>query len=381
MKLLYGFTVPHTARVSLRGQADFMDSAGYELHIVASPGPDLEQCREDYPVTVHELHMSREINIAQDVRSFFSWLRILRRIRPDIVNYGTPKASLLAALACFVSRVPRRVYVVRGLRFEGEVGGRRRLLLWAERLIAFCSTDIVVVSRSVGHVLRDENITSKRLLLIGSGSSNGVDIESWNKKASAVPISQVRNSLGLSPQDFVVLFVGRINTDKGISTLIEMATLLGKLDSRVKVVAAGRVESPAVAEKIRKSNDSVQLIDYQANLAPIYAVADVLVLPTRREGFPRVVLEAASLNVPTITTRATGAIDSVVDGETGFVVGVGDSVAMADRVMQLVSDPDRTAAMGRAAATRVAADFRPIDIWEGLSSIYRGSTHKNVRYL
>ncbi|MBB1032739.1 glycosyltransferase family 4 protein [Dietzia sp. SLG310A2-38A2] len=378
MKLLYGFTAPQSARGFLRGQAEYMDSKGYDVHVAASPGPELDECRRLYPVKVHEIVMSRDINIPADLKAFVEWLRLLRTHRPDVVNFGTPKASLLAALASFLARTPRRVYVVRGLRFEGETGKRRRLLIWIERIISACATDIVVVSESVGYSMRASCITRKPLMLIGSGSSNGVDSESWKSRVNAVPATSVRESLEVSPVEFVVLFVGRINADKGISTVIEMCKWIRDASTPVKVIAVGRVDSETAARTLRESGANVLLVEYQRDLAPLYSIADVLILPTKREGFPNVVLEAAAVGIPTITTRATGAIDSIVEGETGFAVDIDDGREMANRVLQLAANPDLRRGMGEAASDRAAEKFRQTDIWQGLTSIYEGRPSPNV---
>lgn len=369
-KLLYGLTTSQSIGF-LRGQAEFMVDRGYEVHVVASPGPAREG-DSLLGVAIHHLPMVRDVNLIEDFRSLLLWIKVMARIRPDVVNLSTPKAALLGSIAAAILRVPKRVYVVRGLRYEGELGFKRRLLIAFERLICVLSTDIVVVSRSVGRSMRSEGVTSKSLTLIGSGSSNGVDYRRWRSRVEEVDQAGVKSELGIPSGNLVLLFVGRLTADKGISTVIDMAEALD--DSMcVSIVLVGPAESSDVAETLKRAGVAVKIVGPQRDVAPFYAIADVLLLPTRREGFPNVVLEAGAVGVPVITTDATGAVDSVVDGVTGLVVPVDDGEAMAGAVEKLAKSLSIRKDMGKAAKRRVEAEFRPEFIWSGLAAVYDGS--------
>lgn len=106
------------------------------------------------------------------------------------------------------------------------------------------------------------------------------------------------------------------------------------------------------------------------DLCPVYVGIDVLCLPTRREGLPNVVLEAALAEVPSITTTATGARDSVVDGRTGWLVDPGDVPHLVRVLRACAADRGLVASFGRAARQRALTDFRPEGVWSDLQRVY-----------
>jgi glycosyltransferase involved in cell wall biosynthesis len=125
-----------------------------------------------------------------------------------------------------------------------------------------------------------------------------------------------------------------------------------------------------------ESDSSVIRVDFASEIETYYFVMDMLVLPTHREGFPNVVLEAQAASRPVVTTRATGASDSICDGFTGLVVPVGDAVALADALMRLLSDRELAQRMGRAGRERVIREFCHERIWEALAALYRELLHQ-----
>ena len=127
-RLLYGVTVGLSANTLLRGQLSFMREKGWDVHVVCSPDPELYIASEREGFSPHSVSMSREISPVSDARSLLRWIVTLLRVRPAVTNVSTPKAALIGSIAAFATRVPRRIYVVRGLRMEGSAGMVRRIL-------------------------------------------------------------------------------------------------------------------------------------------------------------------------------------------------------------------------------------------------------------
>ena len=255
-----------------------------------------------------------------------------------------------------------------------SVEGARGLtatLLWAiEKVSIACATDVVVVSASLAAEARRRHLLPRRgAWLIGSGSSNGVLSADVVARVSAVDAAALREGLGLAPTDVVVGYVGRITGDKGVETLLDAAAALA---GQVRLLLVGSVDEADLQGRIARIQPKVAHVDWTNDPWSYYAALDVLCLPTRREGFPNVVLEAASAGVPTVTTTATGAVDSVIDGVTGLIVPVDDAEALADALRLLADDPGRRRSLGSAARRRVETDFVPQNIWRGVDAILRG---------
>lgn len=381
-RLLYGVTVGLSANTLLRGQLASMRSQGWDVHVVCSPDPELHIAAEREGFTPHFVPMSREISPARDARSLVRWIVELIRLRPAVTNVSTPKAALLGSIAAYLTRVPRRVYVVRGLRLEGSRGTARRILSITERLTMRLSTDVIAVSRSLADALDREGVVppGTEITVIGSGSSNGVDADAVRTVATSAARRETRTELGFDDEETVIGFLGRLNHDKGIDTLAAAMQRPALADRRDwSLLCVGSAEDSNSLRQLQSSSTRVVHIPHTTEPWKYLAAMDILCLPTRREGFPNVVLEAGSAGLPVVTTDATGAVDSTIDGTTGFVVPTGSSVDLADRLVRLIADPRLRTRMGEAGRERVDRDFTQKFIWSGIHQIYTRSPAGNSR--
>lgn len=382
-RVLYGITSGTSARTLLRGQLAWLAARGWDVVLACTPDEDALAAASDQGVRLTPVPMERRIRLRSDLAALVAWVCLLRRERPDVVNVSTPKAGLLGGLAASLVRVPRRVYVVRGLRLEGSRGAQRVLLWLMERCAIAVATDVVVVSRSLGRECRRQRLFGRRgPWLIGDGSSNGVDAAAIAARAARVDAAGRRAELGLSRDDFVVGFVGRLTPDKGLDTLVR-ALADPRLPPRVRLLVIGSVEDPATASALGAPGGRIVSVGWTTDVWSYYAAMDALCLPTRREGFPNVVLEAAAAGIPAAVTRATGAIDAVEDGRTGRLFAVDDAAGLAAILTEWAEHPDAAAALGAAARDRVATRYRPERLWAGIEDILagRGERSSDLRRL
>lgn len=367
-RLLYTTTIPGSAAGLLRGQLQWMAEQGWDVHLVTSDGPELEVLRSWSGVTCHVLEMERDPSPIKDMKALVKWVRLLRRLRPGVMNLGTPKASLLGGLAAWLTRVPRRVQIVWGLRLEGFTGVRKAIFWAFEALTMATMTHVVPISDSLRNRILALRLTPRRRLteVVGAGSSNGVDAAAIQAGANR---EATREQLGIGEDAFVVGFVGRLVADKGIPTLIE--ALQDPRLADVTCLIVGNEEEGGLADDMRAMDVKVIWAGYVEEPWGELSAMDVLALPTKREGFPNVVLEAASAGIPTVTTRATGAVDAVIDGVTGIQFDVDDATTLADALVRLRDDPELRASLGQAARRRAETDFAPIRVWRGMDRIHR----------
>lgn len=380
-KLVVGVTVGASAQLLMRGQLRWLVERGWDVTLVSSPDERASATSEREYVALHEIPMTRGISMVADFRALIKWFLFLRSHRPTAVNVGTPKAGLLGGLAAWATRVPRRIYVVRGLRLEGASGPIALVLWMMERLSIAVATDVVVVSESLGKELLARRLTRpSKTWLIGAGSSNGVDSEAISRRILEVDRDSLRASMGFDKESVVVGYIGRLARDKGVDTLLKSLEYLDA-HSSIKLLIVGRAEEGFDAGIFARHQDRIHWIDGSTDVPGLLPAIDILALPTHREGFPNVVLEAAAAAIPVITTRATGAIDSVVEGETGLLFDVDDEIALAEHILSLASSPATRQKMGVAAHERVVTQYSPNRIWRGLEMVLNGDPGPDIRSL
>jgi glycosyltransferase involved in cell wall biosynthesis len=361
----------------LRGQLAYFCEAGYDVTVVSSPGNELNHAGQLEGVQIVPIQIAREVSPLRDLISLWQLWRLMRRLRPSITNVGTPKAGLLAGLAAFLAAIPCRFYTLRGLRLETAAGIQRLPLLFAERVACSCAHQVICVSESLRTKAVSLGLVSpQRILVLGSGSSNGIDVSRFDlDQTEQRNVCELRSKLGIPPAAPVVGFVGRFTRDKGIAELFQAFLLLRERLPELRLLLVGDVEEgdppPSDVLKRMKTDPSIVCTGFIADPAHYYHLMDVLALPTYREGFPNVVLEASASGKPAVVTRVTGAVNSVIDGVTGFIVPVGEVIALADALERLLARPALAREMGENARKRVATEFKPERIWSGLLAEYQ----------
>jgi len=374
--LLCMCTSPLTAEWFLRGQLQYMRNAGFDVTVVTAPGSGLTQMCDQEGATPIGVPMIREIAPWQDLVALWRLCWVMRRVRPVITNVGTPKAGFLGGIAACLTRVPCRIYTLRTLRFETTSGLRRQVLLLSERLACACAHEIVCVSESVRQKAVDMGIVeADRAIVLGSGSSHGVDTQRFAPSADLLRRAAVlRRRWGFAPEDPVIGFVGRITRDKGIPELLEAFDLLRPEFPGVRLLLVGDYEEgdpiPRASRQRIETDPCIVRSGFVTETEVYYQVMNILALPSHREGFPNVALEAYAACKPVVATRATGVVDAVREGGGDVLAPIGDSAALANGLARLLKDPSLAKEMGEAGRTRVNREFEQESVWQALLQQY-----------
>ena len=378
-RLVVGVTVGMSADLLLRGQLGWFREQGWDVTLISTPDEQAHRAAAREQVALHGIPMARGISPVGDLKGLIAWVKALRSIRPAAVNVGTPKAALLGSIAAWLLRVPKRLYTVRGLRLEGASGILGKVLWLMEWATMRAATDVLFVSSSLADEARKRRLPVKgKLRLIGQGSSNGVDAEAIQARLAQVDRNHLRATLGLDDGDFAVGFVGRINPDKGTDVILR-ACRNDELAEDVKFLMIGSFEDEELRPELESAAGRVHHVDWTDDVWGHLAAMDALCLPTLREGFPNVVLEAGAAGLPVVATAATGAVDSVLDGCTGYLIPIGDDAALVERLNRLAANRNLADALGAAGRQRVEEHFRQEQIWEGIQEILATTETKDVK--
>lgn len=376
IKLVHVTTVPQSLTF-LRGQVGYMTTKGFEVAAVSSPGEPLQNFGGRERVEVYGVPMSRAITPLRDLLALWRLWYLLRRLRPHIVHAHTPKGGLLGMIAAWLASVPVRVYHMRGLPLMTASGVKRGLLWLSERVACGLADQVICVSTSLREVAVAEGLcVSDRIQVLLGGSGNGVDaLGQFNPDRVGIEARRQCRSVYRIPIDAVVVgFVGRLVRDKGIVELTRAWESLRDVHPEVHLLMVGPFEPqdpvPAHVKDRLLTDDRVHLTGHVEQTAPLYATMDLLVLPTYREGFPNVALEAAAMGLPVVATRIPGCVDAVMDGSTGTLVPPEDSNALFIAIDRYVSDTSLRQRHGQAGRERALREFGQEKLWNALYKEY-----------
>lgn len=359
-KIVFAVTAPQSIGL-LGGLPGEMLRRGWAVHVVSSGSARGVGKVLSGSVQFHAIPMRRTIAVFRDLKSLRGWVSFLKEQRPHVLFFATPKASLLASVAGFFAGVPHRIYGLWGLRSETAKLATRTLLIGAERLTSFASTAIIAVSPSLRSVyLQDKFANPNKVFVLGNGGSKGVDLEVFSQAGAKRAPNQknLAKNIGLVASVPVIGLFGRLNSDKGLFVLSEALQMLSPSCGPFQILVVGPNESTVdIHNLLSAGNRRVVHVPEAEDLARFYSLVDFLCLPTMREGLPNVVLEAGAMGIPSITTNATGAVDSVEHMVSGIIVQKASARDLARNIEILVNNEALRRKLGRQARGWVSNRF------------------------
>lgn len=314
----------------------------FDITAIASDKKRLKEVGEENHIKIHHIPMEREISILKDIYCLICFIFYFIRQRPYIVHGNTPKGSLLSMIAAWITRVPIRIYMCHGLRYQGCGGLKRKLLMFMERISCRCATEIICVSHGIKEVLIEDRITNKEPIVIWNGSVQGIDMGKFNPD-NITDKQGLKGKYGIEDDDFVLTFVGRIVKDKGINELVEAFEYLSLKYSDIKLLLIGWNEDKGnpVSDKTKEiidNNKNIIATGPQSNIVPFLSITDLFVFPSYREGFGLSLMEAGAMNVPSIASNIPGCNEVIIDGLTGLLIEPRSTSAIIESIEKLYND-------------------------------------------
>ena len=345
---------------------------------VTVAGDDVSRYENVFPgVSWVDIKISRKIHLWQDLKALVALYCACRQIRPDIVHSIMPKAGFLAAIASRCANVPVRLHTFTGQVWDTKVGLHRWCLRQLDRFVVLLNTDCLTDSPSQSEHLFHHGIFHKGepLPVLGKGSLIGVDLCRFNRNKISVRTQVSREALGLAQDDFVIIYLARKSVDKGAIDMLRAFALARKASSRIKLLFIGPDESGGMIEQMRSDEPTLFSGVIERGIVPHHedylAVSDILCMPSYREGFGSVVIDAAALGVPCICSHISGLVDSISDGKSGVLFPRGDIKTLSSLIVSFAMDHRRVRAMGEFGIKRVRDNFSTEVLYGHLRSFYQ----------
>ncbi len=359
-----------TAAISVRsfygGQIEALNKAGFKTTVVCA---DAETLAAKIPpeTDVVSVNFSRIVNPLKDIVALWQVFGLFLKRRFDIVQYSTPKAALIGSIAAFLARIPFRIYILWGLYYTGTKGPARFILKCFERIICLLSTNIIPISHEMVEFALNEGFGQKeKYEVMLNGSACGIDLELFDPGKWEPFRNQIRNQYNIPENSIVVGTVARLTGDKGINELVQAFDKLSNEIPPTYLLLVGEEEEKnrldADTVLIIRRNNHIRCAGWQANPLPYYAAMDIFCLPTYREGFGEVNLEAQAMKLPVVSTDVIGPRESVANGRTGFLVEPRNSKALVEPLKVLILDATLRKQMGEKARQRVERMFNRKDL-------------------
>lgn len=358
------------------GQFRYFEKKGYRLHVVCSASEYLSGYAAEQGFDYREVPVKRSLSPWRDLLSVLAICRYIREKNIGIVVGHTPKGGLLAMLAGWLMRVPNRIYFRHGLVYQTSHGLKRLMLMMVDRLTSLLAHKIVCVSESVlQQSIADKLAPARKQRILGHGTCCGIDTEGrFNpENIDGSKLQSMKGRWGICRDDWVIGYSGRLVHDKGIVELVDAYRLLRSEESipNLRLLLVGPFEErdalPTDIQEYIRSDEGIVWTDFQnADMEYFYAMMNVYVIASYREGIPTGALEAQSMGVPVVTSRATGCIDCIVEGRTGLFVGH-DGRELADAVLRICHGE----IAGRAGRQWVRENFENHIVWEDIERLYK----------
>lgn len=357
-------TVPFFVVAQLKQQIAALGAQGAKVAVVASDEPEMALLQGLEGVRCVPIDIPRSISPWRDLLALIRLYRFFRSERIQIAHSTTPKAGLLTALAAFLAGVPVRLHTFTGQPWVTMHGIKRWLARASDKLIGRLNTRCYTDSASQRQYLLSQGILNEmQLFVIGAGSLAGVDMHRFDRdRFTQEQCAALRQSLGIARNAPALLFVGRITVDKGVHELLQAYSAIKAMGSDAHLVFVGRFDTESGVAGAISRNDieripDTHIVGYTDCPEAYLAIADILCLPSYREGFGTVVIEAAAMGVPTVGSNIYGLSDAVMPGETGLLVTPQDVDELAYALKRLLDDETLRTRMGASARQRASELF------------------------
>ncbi|SDR70095.1 glycosyltransferase family 4 protein [Gramella sp. MAR_2010_147] len=376
-KLIRITTIPLSLEKLLEGQLTFMNKH-YEVVAVSAEQDRLEIYGKENQVQTFWVGLTRAITPFQDLKALLRLYNYFKKVNPLIVHTHTPKAGTIGMLAGKLAGVPIRLHTVAGLPLMETRGVKRVILDMVEKITYACASKVYPNSYELKEIILDFGYTDEnKLKVLGEGSSNGIDTLYFDPDSySAEDKISLKKQLKIPDSDFIYVYVGRLVSEKGINELVTSFINLEKTNKNISLLLVGPLEDdldpldPKVVHYIN-SNEKIFTTGYKVDVRPYFALSNILVFPSYREGFPNVVMQANAMSIPAIVSDINGCNEIVEDGKNGIIIPVKNHEALEVSMRKVFEDDVFLSRLSQNARGLIQKKYERKQFWEILLKEYK----------
>lgn len=382
VRLLRISTVPHSLNLLLNGQLNYMSTRGFKVYAASNYDDSVNELLKREKVEHFTLPLTRTLNPLKDLWALYKTVQLIRKLKPEIVHTHSPKAGIVGILAAWICRVPVRLHTVAGLPLVETQGVKKKVLVFVERVAYACSHYVLSNSIKLRDYILSEIYSRKdKVVIIGKGSSNGIDLNYFNESAvTDIVLNKIKNDIGVGEADQVLCFVGRLAYYKGVNELISAFVKLKDRNTQpLKLLLVGPFEdlNPLEPDTLREieNNDSIISVGHQNDIRPYLLLSDIFVFPSYREGFPQSLMQAAAMGLPCVATDINGCNEIIEDGHSGLLIKPKDAEAIFEKVQLLLENDVLRATLAKNAFENMVKNYEQQTFWNLMADFYKTCIH------
>lgn len=375
-KLIRITTVPISLEKLLEGQLAFMKEH-FEVVAISAEKERLEAYGKNEGIRVFPLELTRRITPIKDLVAVYKLYKFLKKEKPAIVHTHTPKAGIVGMMAAWLAGVPNRLHTVAGLPLMEATGFKRKILNFVEGLTYRFATKVYPNSKGLYNFIIAEKFTKPyKLSIIRNGSSNGIDTDYFDPNLySETDRTSLRDKLNIPQNNFLFIFVGRLVKDKGINELVTAFIKLSKSHKNSSLLLVGPFENdldPLLPETLIaiEKTPNIYSIGFQNDVRPNFAIADALVFPSYREGFPNVVMQAGAMGLPSIVTDINGCNEIIQHKINGLIIKPKHIESLYGAMSKLIEQPLLYTNLKKVARVTIECKYNRAEFWKALIEEY-----------
>jgi len=352
-KICFITTISATLKAFVVETAEYLHRNGdYDITFICDTDEDFINTLPDY-INYIPVSMKRGISLS-GINATFKMITIFKKEKFDMVQYSTPNASFYASIAAILVGVPVRLYCQCGLVYVSFSGFKRKCFKIIEKVTCSCSTWIEPVSFSNLRFSHAEGLyTKNKSSVLWNGSSSGVNLQKFDIKYKEDWRKEIRSKYGIKENSYVMGFVGRITRDKGVNELYATCKKFFQEQSNSVLLLIGvKEEIETIDQELFNwslNENRIIYCGWTNEVEKYFSAMDVFILPSYREGFGSVVIEAEAMGVPVIVTDIPGPTDAMVNGQTGLLVNKADVNSLINAIKILYKQQDLAQRMSREA--------------------------------
>lgn len=346
------------------------EKTGNEYHLACTSSKEFIAFSEKLGYIPFEVEITRKISLLKDIKAIYKIYKYIKINNIDKVIGHTPKGGLIAMISSFLAGVSDRIYFRHGIIYETSKYFKKHLLKNIERVTGFLAKKVVCVSYSVKGISEKDKLNDfRKNLILGIGTCNGIDTDDrFNPGNKCLGVlNNLKNNYNITKEDKVIGYVGRLVKDKGIDDLILAWKIVKTKFPNAKLLLVGPIEDRDSISEYSKneilSDPTILFTDFVEDASIYYLLMDIFVLPTYREGFPTVSLEASSMNLPILITKATGCNESILENKTGLFI-TNEPEVIASKILYYLENDQISKQHGKQGRVFVQENFEQTKIWD-----------------